>query len=106
MPDPDPLARGRVPHRPGRRAISTTGNGVDLPEKMGRRLLALGSTPYAGFKTDHREGDRMAQRLTERLGRRLRRHPPDGAIGKDSHDMRVARRTHTICGEMSHGLAR
>jgi len=48
----------------------------------------------------------MPKRLTERLGRRLRGDPPDGAIGKDSHDMRVARRTHTICGQMSHGLAR
>jgi len=66
----------------------------------------LGSTLCASFKADHREGDRMPKRLTERLGRRLRRDPPDGAIGKDSHDMRVARRTHTICGEMSHGLAR
>jgi hypothetical protein len=73
---------------------------------MGRRLLALGATLGAGFTADHREGDRMAQRLTERLGRRLRRDPTDGAIGKDSHDMRVARRTHTISGQMSHGLAR
>jgi hypothetical protein len=69
-------------------------------------VLVLGSTLCASFKADHRAGDRMPQRFTERLGRRLRRHPPDGAIGKDWNVMRVARRTHTICGQMSHGLAR
>lgn len=61
---------------PKRLAISTTGNAVELPEVMGGRLLDLGYRLYAGFNAN-REGDRMSQRLTERLGGRMLRDRPD-----------------------------
>jgi hypothetical protein len=76
---------------PNRTAISTTGNSGDLAEQVGRRLLTMGYSLFAGFNADE-AGDRMAQRLAERLEGRIQRHRPDPGLGKDWNDHLVARR--------------
>jgi hypothetical protein len=80
--------------RPDRTAISTTGNSGELTEAVGRRLLALGYALFSGFNADA-AGDRMAQRLAERLDGCIQRHRPDAGVGKDWNDQLVARRKGT-----------
>jgi hypothetical protein len=58
-------------------AISTTGNAIELPEKMGRHLLARGFKVMAAFNADG-DGDRFAERFAERLGGQVQRHRPQG----------------------------
>lgn len=57
--------------------ISTTGNAVELPQRMAERLLARGVEVLAAFNADP-DGDRFAARFIERLQGRARRHRPDG----------------------------
>jgi hypothetical protein len=77
--------------QPNRTAISTTGNSGELAGNVGRCLLDLGYALFSGFNADE-AGDRMAQRLAERLDGRLQRHRPDPSVGKDWNDQLVARR--------------
>lgn len=67
---------------PAALVLSTTGNAVDLPEKMGRLLLNRGFKVLAAFNADH-DGDRFAERLGEHLDHAVGRHRPDERLGKD-----------------------
>jgi hypothetical protein len=89
--------------RPGRLAISTTGNAVTLPEAMAQRLLGLGYRLHAAFNADA-EGDRMAARLIAQSGGRMQRDRPVGA--KDWNDLLVAARQSRSSPEHEHALAR
>lgn len=62
--------------------ISTTGNAIELPEKMGRVLLDRGFKVLAAFNADL-DGDRFAQRFAERLDRAVTRDRPNEQVGKD-----------------------
>lgn len=63
--------------RPDALVISTTGNAIDLPQRVGERLLAKGVQVVAAFNAD-RDGDRFAERFAERLGQAVERHRPEG----------------------------
>jgi hypothetical protein len=59
-------------------AISTTGNAVELPDRMARHLRERGFRIVAAFNADA-DGDRFAQRFAERLGGAVERDRPAGA---------------------------
>lgn len=63
--------------RPDALVISTTGNAIDLPQRVGERLLARGVKIVAAFNAD-RDGDRFAERFAERLGSQIERDRPGG----------------------------
>jgi hypothetical protein len=62
--------------------ISTTGNAIELPGRMGKHLLQRGFRLISAFNAD-RDGDRMAERFNERMGREVVRDRPDERVGKD-----------------------
>lgn len=59
-------------------AISTTGNAIDLPDRMARHLRERGFRIVAAFNADT-DGDRFAQRFADRLGGPVERDRPSGA---------------------------
>jgi hypothetical protein len=63
-------------------AISTTGNAIEMPQKMARRLLERGFKIVAAFNAD-RDGDRFAERFAERLDGTVERDRPAERLGKD-----------------------
>lgn len=63
-------------------AISTTGNAIELPERMGKHLIERGYRIITAFNAD-RDGDRMSERLNERLNGVAIRDRPDKQYGKD-----------------------
>lgn len=62
--------------------ISTTGNAIELPQKVAQALLARGAQVIAAFNAD-KDGDRFAERFNERLGGVVKRDRPDEQLGKD-----------------------
>jgi hypothetical protein len=68
--------------RPEALVISTTGNAIELPQKVAQGLLARGVEVVAAFNAD-KDGDRFAARFIERLGGAARRERPDEQLGKD-----------------------
>lgn len=79
--------------RPDVLAVSTTGNAIELPEKLGRHLLERGFTVVAAFNADP-DGDRFAERFAERLGASVQRHRPEGH--KDWNLVLRAKRGHEL----------
>jgi hypothetical protein len=65
-------------------AISTTGNAIELPERMARRLRERGFRIVAAFNAD-RDGDRFAERFAQRLGGEVERDRPRN--GKDWNEI-------------------
>jgi len=82
-------------------AVSTTGNAIELPEKMGRHLLERGFKVVAAFNADV-DGDRFAERFAERLGGAVQRHRPEGH--KDWNLVLRAQRGHRLAegNEVAH----
>lgn len=68
--------------KPEALVISTTGNAIELPQKVAQGLLARGVQVVAAFNAD-KDGDRFADRFIERLGGAARRERPDEQLGKD-----------------------
>jgi len=66
--------------------ISTTGSAVEGPARMAQALQERGYALVAAFNADP-AGDRMAARLSERVGADLRRDRPSGPSGKDWNQM-------------------
>jgi hypothetical protein len=62
--------------------ISTTGNAIELPQKVAQALLGRGAQVVAAFNADM-DGDRFAERFNERLGGVVKRDRPDEQLGKD-----------------------
>lgn len=59
-------------------AISTTGDSIELPVRMGRLLRERGFSLYTAFSADA-QGDRFAERLSNRLGGEVHRDRPKNA---------------------------
>ena len=72
-------------------AISTTGNAVELPDRMARLLRERGFRIVAAFNAD-RDGDRFAERFAERLGGAVDRDRPHQV--KDWNQVLQMRREH------------
>lgn len=68
--------------RPEALVISTTGNAIELPQKVAQGLRARGLEVVAAFNAD-KDGDRFAERFIERLGGVAKRDRPDEQLGKD-----------------------
>jgi len=82
-------------------ALSTTGNAIHLPERVGRLLLQRGFKIVAAFNADV-DGDRFAERFAERLGGAVQRHRPEGH--KDWNLVLRAQRGHRLAegNEVAH----
>lgn len=59
-------------------AISTTGDSIDLPERMARCLRERGFSLFTAFSADA-AGDRFAERFAKRLGGNVERDRPEHA---------------------------
>jgi Protein of unknown function (DUF3991)/Toprim-like len=68
--------------RPDVLAISTTGNAIELPQKVAQGLIARGVEVVAAFNAD-KDGDQFSKRFIERLGGAALRDRPDERLGKD-----------------------
>ena len=71
--------------------ISTTGSAVEAPARMAKALQDRGYALVAAFNADP-AGDRMAARLSERVGADLRRDRPNDSSAKDWNQMLQNRR--------------
>jgi len=76
-------------------AISTTGNAVELPDRMAHHLKERGFRIVAAFNAD-RDGDRFAQRFMDRLGGVERDRP---AAAKDWNQLLQHRRDPERAGQ-------
>lgn len=64
-------------------AVSTTGNAVELPERMAQRLRERGFAIVAAFNADF-AGDRFAERFAQRLGGHVERDRPQAKDWNDT----------------------
>ena len=68
--------------RPAALVVSTTGNAIELPQKVAQGLIARGVQILAAFNAD-KDGDRFAERFAGRLGGAVSRDRPNERVGKD-----------------------
>lgn len=78
--------------------ISTTGNAIERPHLVAERLLARGVQVVAAFNAD-KDGDRFANRFSERLGSKVERHRPEE---KDWNLVLRARAANKLPTHLSH----